>query len=236
MLPSYTDTAGRPLLCPSLLSCDFARIADEIDRVKAEVDILHCDIMDGHFVPNLTFGPPVVARIRQATDLPLDVHLMVSRPEDWVTPFAEAGADSLVFQIESTVHAHRLATRIKELGCTAGVCLNPATPLNAIEELLPFVDMVLVMTVNPGFGGQAFIAEMIDKVKRLRQISRERNLPLHIQVDGGIDENTAPLMIQAGADMLVAGSAIFDQDDPEAAARKISLAANTAYLETFEVI
>lgn len=236
MLASYTDTAGRPLLCPSLLSCDFARIAEEIDRVKNEIDILHCDIMDGHFVPNLTFGPPVVASIRQATDLPLDVHLMVTRPEDWVDPFAKAGADTLVFQIESTVHSHRLATRIKELGCTAGVSLNPATPLQTLEELLPFVDMVLVMTVNPGFGGQTFIPEMIDKVKRLRQISKERNLPIHIQVDGGIDEDTAPLMIQAGANMLVAGSAIFGTDDPAAAARKISLAANTAYLETFEAV
>ncbi len=236
MLPSYTETAGRPLICPSLLSCDFARIADEIDRVKNEVDMLHCDIMDGHFVPNLTFGPPVTAKIRQATDLPLDVHLMVSRPEDWIEPFAEAGADSLVFQIESTVHSQRLASRIKELGCTAGVSLNPATPLQALEELLPFVQMVLIMSVNPGFGGQAFIPEMIDKVRRLRQISVDRNLPLHIQVDGGIDAKTAPLMIKAGADMLVAGSAVFGTDDPAAAARKISLAANTAYIETFEVV
>lgn len=236
MLPDYLKSKGRPLLCPSLLSADFANLATEIDKVKGEVDILHCDIMDGHFVPNLTFGPPVLAKIRKATDLPLDVHLMVEKPADWILPFAEAGADSLVFHIESEVHAHRLATKIRELGCTVGVSLNPGTPLHFLAEILPFVDMVLVMSVNPGFGGQKFIPEIVDKVKRLRDLSKSKNLPLHIQVDGGINEITAAEMVRAGASMLVAGNAIFSTKDPAAAARKLKEAADLAYQESFEQI
>ncbi|HHV42560.1 MAG TPA: ribulose-phosphate 3-epimerase [Clostridiaceae bacterium] len=236
MLPDFQETGDRPLICPSLLSCDFARIADEIVVIKDEADILHCDIMDGHFVPNLTFGPPVLARIREVTDLPLDVHLMVSHPEDWVQPFAKAGADSLVFHIESTAHGHRLATQIRELRCTPGVAINPATPLEAIVEILPFVDMVLVMSVNPGFGGQRFIEEMLDKVKRLRQLSIEKGLPLHIQVDGGINERTAAEMVVAGANMLVAGNAIFAADDPAQAAAGLSASARAAYKANLDLI
>ncbi len=236
MLPLFHETAGRPLLCPSLLSCDFARIAEEIELIKNQAEILHCDIMDGHFVPNLTFGPPVLARIRQATNLLLDVHLMVDQPEAWLEPFAKAGADSLVFHIESTVHSQRLATQIRDLDCTPGVAINPGTPLTALTEILPFVDLVLVMSVNPGFGGQSFISQMLEKVESLRQIGLERGLSFHIQVDGGINKGTAAQMVKAGANLLVAGNAIFGADDPALAAAEIRQSAQSAYADTLATI
>ncbi|NLK01907.1 MAG: ribulose-phosphate 3-epimerase [Clostridiaceae bacterium] len=236
MLPLFHETAGRPLICPSLLSCDFARIAEEIELIKDQAEILHCDIMDGHFVPNLTFGPPVLARIRQATNLLLDVHLMVDQPEAWLEPFAKAGADSLVFHIESTVHSQRLATQIRDLGCTPGVAINPGTPLTDLTEILPFVDLVLVMSVNPGFGGQSFISQMLDKVQSLRQIGLDRGLSFHIQVDGGINKRTAAQMVKAGANLLVAGNAIFGADDPALAAAEIRQSAQSAYADTLATI
>ena len=205
------------LLAPSLLSADFVRLAEEIARVEAAgADWLHLDIMDGHFVPNLTFGPPVVAAIRKITKLPLDVHLMVTNPADLVEQFAAAGADWLTVHVETEPHLHRLVNRIRELGVKPAVTLNPATPVAQLDEILSEVDMVLVMSVNPGFGGQKFIPASLAKISRLKEKLSQIGRPVLIEVDGGVNETTAPQLVQAGVDVLVAGSAVFCSRDLKA--------------------
>ena len=202
------------LLAPSLLSADFVRLAEEIARVEAAgADWLHLDIMDGHFVPNLTFGPPVVAAIRKISKLPLDVHLMVSNPAALVEQFAEAGADYLTVHVETEPHLHRLVNRIRELGVKPAVTLNPATSVDSLDEILSEVDMVLVMSVNPGFGGQKFIPASLAKIRRLKQKMNRLDRQVLIEVDGGVNQVTAPQLIEAGVDVLVAGSAVFGSAD-----------------------
>ena len=210
------------IIAPSLLAADFVRLAEDIARVEAAgADWLHLDIMDGHFVPNLTFGPPIVAAIRKITKLPLDVHLMVTNPAALVDAFAAAGADWLTVHVETEPHLHRLVTHIRELGVRPAVVLNPATPLSSLEEILPEVDMVLVMSVNPGFGGQKFIHSSIDKIRRLKKQIIAVNRDVLIEVDGGINVVTSPLVREAGAEVLVAGSAVFGNDDLITAIRQI---------------
>jgi ribulose-phosphate 3-epimerase len=198
-------------LAPSILSADFSRLGEQVVEVaKAGADYIHVDVMDGHFVPNITIGAPVVASLRSRTDLPLDVHLMIEQPGAHVRQFAEAGANIITVHVEAATHLHRLVESIKDLGVKAGVSLNPATPLSSLDEVLPLVDLVLVMTVNPGFGGQTFIPEMKDKITRCRRILDERQVHAELEVDGGITTLLAPEVAKAGADVLVAGAAIFN--------------------------
>ena len=201
-------------IAPSVLSADFSRLEQEIAKVEqAGADLLHIDIMDGHFVPNLTFGPPVVKSIRKVSKLPFDVHLMVEHPEMYIKPFAEAGADILTVHVEASTHLHRLIQSIKDCNIRAGVALNPATPVSLIEEILPDLDLILIMSVNPGFGGQKFIPSALDKVRRLKSMLTARQANAVIEVDGGVSAaNSAELAI-AGADILVAGSAIYGSTD-----------------------
>ncbi len=200
----------RVKIAPSILSADFSRLGEQVAEVaKAGADYIHVDVMDGQFVPNITIGAPVVASLRSWTDLPLDVHLMIERPEAHVAQFADAGADIITVHVEATTHLHRLVEAIKSLGVKAGVSLNPATPLNSLDEVLPLLDLVLVMTVNPGFGGQAFIDGMMDKIARLRKILNDRQAIAELEVDGGITTGIAPKVAKAGAEVLVAGAAIF---------------------------
>ncbi len=197
-------------LAPSILSADFSRLGEQVAEVtKAGADYIHVDVMDGHFVPNITIGAPVVASLRSWTALPLDVHLMIERPEAHISQFAEAGANIITVHVEAATHLHRLVEAIKGLGVKAGVALNPATPLSSLDEVLPLLDLVLVMTVNPGFGGQAFIGSMIDKIARLRRILDGRQAKVELEVDGGITVGIAPKVAEAGAEVLVAGAAIF---------------------------
>lgn len=199
-------------IAPSILSADFARLGEQVAEVTtAGAHYIHIDVMDGHFVPQITIGAPVVEAIRPWTNLPLDVHLMVERPERQLEQFARAGADIITVHAEVCPDLHRVVESIKGLGVRAGVSINPATPLAMVDEILPALDLVLLMTVNPGFAGQAFIEEVLDKIARLRQILDERGLACELEVDGGITAQTAPGAVGAGARVLVAGSAIFNR-------------------------
>jgi ribulose-phosphate 3-epimerase len=215
---------GRTIdIAPSILSADFSRLGEEIDATKrGGATIVHVDVMDGHFVPNLTVGLPVVKSLAQATDLPLDTHLMISEPGRYAQQFVEAGAKMVSVHVEADAHLHRTLASIKAAGAQAGVVLNPATPIESLAEALPFADYVLVMSVNPGFGGQKFIATSVDKVRRLRRMIEERQLNTRIEIDGGIDLGNIASVVAAGAEIIVIGSAIFGAGDPEAAVRKLS--------------
>jgi ribulose-phosphate 3-epimerase len=198
-------------IAPSILSSDFARLSEQVRELEqGGADWVHVDVMDGHFVPNLTIGPPIVAAIRPLTRLPLDVHLMIEQPDRLLGDFARAGADSLTVHVETCAHLHRTVQAIKELGLRAGVTLNPATPLTSLEEILPYVDLVLVMSVNPGFGGQEYIPTSTAKVRRLRGMLAAAGSAAELQVDGGVKAENAAVVVEAGATVLVAGSAIFN--------------------------
>lgn len=207
-------------IAPSILSANFSCLNDEIDAVKrGGATILHVDVMDGHFVPNLTVGLPVVKSIARASDLPIDAHLMISEPGRYAQQFVEAGAGMVSVHVEADAHLHRTLGSIKAAGAQAGVVLNPATPIESLAEALPYADYVLVMSVNPGFGGQKFIPTSIDKLRRLRRMIDDRQLDVRIEIDGGIDLENIASVVAAGAEIIVAGSAVFGAADPEAAVR-----------------
>ena len=204
------ESSPRVKLAPSILSADFGRLGEQVaEATKAGADYIHVDIMDGHFVPQITIGAPVVAAIRSWTDLPLDVHLMIKAPEHQIKQFADAGADIITVHIEACPHIHQIVQMIKKSGAKAGVSLNPGTHIDTLNEILPSLDLVLVMTVNPGFAGQAFIEDTLDKIARLRADLDRRGLATELEVDGGINAEIAPRVVQAGARVLVAGAAVF---------------------------
>ena len=209
-------------IAPSILSADFSRLGEEIAAVeRGGATILHVDVMDGHFVPNITVGLPVVKSIAASTRLPIDAHLMISEPGRYAEQFVDAGARMVSVHVETDAHLHRTLMSIKNAGALAGVVLNPATSVSAVEEALLFADYVLVMSVNPGFGGQQFIPASIDKVRRLRRMIDERGLRTRIEIDGGVDLKNVEQIVAAGAEIIVAGSAIFGKADPEIAAREL---------------
>ncbi len=210
-------------VAPSILSADFSRLGEEVRAVEAAgADLIHVDVMDGHFVPNITIGPLVVEACKKVTKLPLDVHLMIEEPERYVADFAKAGADYLTVHVETGYHLHRLVQNIREhKGLKAGVALNPATPLESVDYILGDVDMVLIMSVNPGFGGQAFIPSALDKIERLRRMIDDRKLAVEVEVDGGVKPENAAGVAAAGAGILVAGSAVFGAKDYKAAIKGI---------------
>src|SRR6476619_2444388 len=209
-------------IAPSILSADFTRLAEAIAAVKSGgARMLHVDVMDGHFVPNITIGLPVVRSLRKATDLKIDTHLMISEPGRYAAQFVEAGADMVSVHVEADPHLQRTLTSIREAGGKAGIAINPGTPLDALYECLPYCDFVLLMSVNPGFGGQKFVPTMLDKVRRIRRMIDERELDVSIEIDGGIDEHNMDAVVEAGAEMVVAGTAVFGGGDPTTAVRDL---------------
>ncbi len=207
-------TASRKKIAPSILSADFAHLADEVQAVEeAGADILHIDVMDGHFVPNFTIGPPIVAALKKVARLPLDVHLMMTNPDDFIPEFADAGSNYLTVHVETCPHLHRTIQSIKECGVKAGVTLNPATPISSVEAILPDVDLLLIMSVNPGFGGQKFIPFVMEKIKSARRMIDANKLKVELEVDGGLKVDNVGEISSAGADIFVAGSAIFESPD-----------------------
>jgi ribulose-phosphate 3-epimerase len=214
------------ILAPSILASDYARLADQVAAAaRGGAQLVHVDVMDGHFVPNITLGPPVVASLHKATPLPLDVHLMIENADRYLQAFVDAGAAWVSVHQEAVPHLQRQVAFLRERGVRAGVALNPATPLVTLDEILPELDYVLVMSVNPGFGGQKFIPATLEKIRRLHAIIGERGLKSQIEVDGGVDESNIRALVEAGAEVLVAGSAVFGHGDPEAAARRLIEAA-----------
>jgi len=210
-------TLSRIKIAPSILAADFSNLLNEIKKVEKEADLLHIDIMDGHFVPNITFGPGILKSLKSETSLPFDVHLMVEYPEKWIQPFAEIGCECITFHVEVTPHLDRVINSIKNRGMKVGIALNPATPHFLLEYVLSKLDTVLVMTVNPGFGAQELIPEVLPKIRAIREIAQRRNLTLNIAVDGGINEDTAIQVIREGANILIMGSSIFGSPDPQTA-------------------
>ena len=219
-------------IAPSILSADFAHLADQAQAALAGgATLLHVDVMDGHFVPNITIGPPVVKSLRAVTTAPLDVHLMIENPDDYIAAFAEAGADWISVHQEACVHLHRVLEHVRSHGVKAGVVINPATPVETLTEVLDLVDFVLVMSVNPGFGGQKFIPGAVDKIRRLAALRTERRLDFRIEVDGGIALDTVADVVRAGAEILVAGNAVFGKGDPRKNVEQLLKTAHEATLQ-----
>ena len=210
-----------PIIAPSILAADFAHLADEVHAVEAEADWVHVDVMDNHFVPNLTIGLPVVQSLRRATTIPLDVHLMITDPDRWATGYAEAGAYNVTFHVEACENPVKLAKTLRAAGSKAGLAIDRDTPVEPYLELLPFVDVLLIMTIKAGFGGQAFIPEMMQKVRDVRRRATVKNLEVRIEVDGGVGADTIEQAAEAGADAFVAGTAVYGADDPAEAVRKL---------------
>lgn len=209
-------------IAPSLLSADFTRLADEIEAVRSGgAKVLHVDVMDGHFVPNITIGLPVVRSIRKITDMVIDTHLMITEPGRYAAQFVKAGANMVSVHVEADYHLHRTLASIRDEGGMAGIAINPATPLSTLDEALPYADFVLLMSVNPGFGGQSFIGTMLDKLRRLRREIDDRGLSVQIEIDGGIDASNISEIVESGANIIVAGSAVFGEGEPSGAVRNL---------------
>jgi len=214
-------------IAPSILSADFTRLGEQLALVeRAGASYIHVDVMDGHFVPNITIGPFIVKWVRQATTLPIDAHLMIEHPDDYIPQFAQAGANMISVHPETTYHLHRTLSHIREAGCKAGLVLNPGTPLDYVEEMSNEIDYVLLMSVNPGFGGQKFISTSLDKLRRLRGLIRRLGRNVRIEIDGGIGPENAAEVVEAGAEILVAGTAVFGTPDPAQALRELARAAD----------